>query len=134
MFLFLFFSFTVSLTTNVGPIRSKIIITIITIDWKKSELAELDHQTRKLLTIHGTLHPRSNISCLYLPRREGGRGLVSVEDAINTEDRNMNVHISQSQEQLLKAPWKRKNVDEVQTPKEHKERMKRKRIDCWSGE
>ena len=93
-FLFLFFSFTVSLTANVGPIRSKIIITI---NWTKSELAELDHPTRKVLTIHGTLHPRSNISRLYLPRREGGRGLISDEGAINSEDRNINVYISQSQ-------------------------------------
>ena len=75
----LLFSFTVSLTANVGPIRSKIIITI---NWTKSELAELDHPTRKLLTIHGTLHSRSSISCLHLPRAEGGRGLISDEGAI----------------------------------------------------
>ena len=125
------FSFTVSLTANVGPIRSKIIITI---NWTKSELAELDHPTRKLLTIHGTLHSRSSISCLHLPRAEGGRGLISDEGAINTEDRNINVFISQSQEHLLKAVWKRKNVDEIETPKEHKERVKGKRAEGWSGE
>ena len=116
---------------NVGPIRSKIIITI---NWTKSELAELDHPTRKLLTFHGTLHSRSSISCLYLPRAEGGRGLISDECAINTEDRNINVFISQSQERLLKCFRKRKNVDEIETPKEHKERMKGKRADGWSGE
>ena len=68
------------------------------VNWTKSELAELDRKTRKLLTIHGALHPRSNVSCLYLPRREGGRGLISVEEAINTEERYINVYISQSQE------------------------------------
>ena len=73
------FFFTVSLTANIEPIRSKIIITI---NWTKSELAELDHPTRKLLTIHGTLHSRSSISCLHLPRAEGGRGLISDEGAI----------------------------------------------------
>ena len=40
--------------------------------WIKRELAELDRKSRKLLTIHGALHPRSNVSRLYLPRREGG--------------------------------------------------------------
>ena len=44
---------------------------------------------------------------------------MSGEDAINTEDRNINVYISKNQEQLLKAVWKRKNVDEVETPKEY---------------
>ena len=137
MFFFLFFFWVFAFffhsqsNRNVGPIRSKIIITI---NWTKSELVELDHPTRKLLTIHGTLHPRSNISCLYLPRREGGRGLISDEGAINSEDRNINVYISQSQEHLLKDVWKRKNVDEVETPKEYKERMKGKRTEVWSGD
>ena len=40
--------------------------------------------------------------------------------------------ISQSQERSLKAAWKRKNVDEIETPKEYKERMKRKRTEDWS--
>ena len=82
------------------------------VNWTKSELAELDRRTRKLLTIHGALHPRSNVSRLYLPRREGGRGLISVEDAINIEERNINVYVCQSQERLLKTAWKRKNVND----------------------
>ena len=103
------------------------------VNWTKSELAELDRKTRKLLTIHGALHPRSNVSRLYLPRREGGRGLISVEDAINIEERNINVYVCKSQERLLKAAWKRKNVNEIETPKEYKEKMKRKRTEDWSG-
>ena len=79
----------------------------------------MDRQTRKLLTIHGSLYPTSNRGGLYLPRGEGGRGLISGEDAINTEDRNINVYMNQSQEHLLKAVWKRKSVDEVETPKEY---------------
>ena len=94
----------------------------------------MDHPTTKLFTIHGTLHSRSSISCLHLPRAEGGRGLISDEGAINNEDRNINVFISQSQEHLLKAVWKRKNVDEIETPKEYKERMKGKRTEVWPGD
>ena len=41
-------------------------------NWTKRELAELDRKSRNLLTIHGALRPRSNVSRLYLPRREGG--------------------------------------------------------------
>ena len=93
----------------------------------------MDRKTRKLSTIHGALHPRSNVSCLYLPRREGGHGLISVEDAINIEERNINVYVCQSQERLMIAAWKRKNVNEIETPKEYKEKMKRKRTEDWSG-
>ena len=76
---------------------------------------------------------RSNVSRLYLPRREGGSGLISVEDAINIDERNINVYVCQSQERLLKAAWKRKNVKEIETPKEYQEKMKRKRTEDWSG-
>ena len=103
------------------------------VKWTKSELAELDRKARKLLTIHGALHPRSNVSRLYLPRRQGGCGLISVENTINTEERNINVYISRSQERLLKAAWRRKNVNEIETSKEYKERIKRKRTEDWSG-
>ena len=65
------------------------------INWTKSEL--------EALIIPGTLHPRSNVSGLQLSRREGQRGLISVEDAINIEERNINDYISQSQERFLKA-------------------------------
>ena len=42
------------------------------INWMKSELVNLSHKTRRFMTMHGTLHPRSNVNCLYLQRREGG--------------------------------------------------------------
>ena len=35
-------------------------------NWTKSELAESDRKTRKLLTIYGILHPRSNVSRLAI--------------------------------------------------------------------
>ena len=59
--------------------------------------------------------------------------MISVEDNINAEEKDINVYISQSQERFLKAAWKRKNVDEIETPKEYNEIMKRKGIEDWSG-
>ena len=95
----------------------------------KNEFAYLDRKTKKLLRMYGALHPRSNVSLLYLPRREGGLGLIIVEDAIYIEERNINVHVSQSQERLLTGAWRRKNIDEVETSKECKDRKKRERIE-----
>jgi hypothetical protein len=34
-----------------------------------------------MLTIHGQYHPRADIDHLYVPRKEGGRGLMQVEEA-----------------------------------------------------
>ena len=41
------------------------------LDWTKFEMEQLDRQTRKLMTMHNALHPKSNIDRLYLPRKDG---------------------------------------------------------------
>ena len=43
------------------------------IDWNCTELTQLDQRARKLMTMHNALHPKSNVDCLYIPRKEGGR-------------------------------------------------------------
>ena len=50
------------------------------IEWTKENVKEMDQKTRKIITMYGGLHPRSNVERLYLPRSEGGSGLVSIED------------------------------------------------------
>jgi hypothetical protein len=37
---------------------------------------------RKLLTIH---HPKADVDHLYIPRKQGGRGLVQIEAAYTVE-------------------------------------------------
>lgn len=39
----------------------------------------MDRKTRKLLTIHGILHPRADVDRLYVKRVDGGRGLKHIE-------------------------------------------------------
>ena len=51
------------------------------IDWKISELKKIDTKTRKLLNMHKMLHPKADVGKLYLPRKDGGRGLIEVETA-----------------------------------------------------
>ena len=36
------------------------------------------------MTMHKALHPRGNVDRLYVSRREGGRGLASIEDSFDT--------------------------------------------------
>lgn len=38
------------------------------LDWTKFEKEELKKNTRKLLTMHNVLHPKSHVDRLYLPR------------------------------------------------------------------
>ena len=49
------------------------------LQWKESELKDVDRKSRKEMTMDGVLHPKSNVDRLYIKRKEGGRGLMSVE-------------------------------------------------------
>ena len=52
------------------------------INWRKSELQAIDRKTRKLFTIYGALLPKSDVGRLYITRKEGGRGLISIEHCV----------------------------------------------------
>ena len=52
------------------------------IDWTGAELEQIDRGTRKLSTMHWALNPKSDVARIYLPRKEGRRVLISVEDTV----------------------------------------------------
>ena len=47
--------------------------------WTREELKQMDQRMRKLMTMHKALHPR-DVDRLYISRKEGGRGLTSIEE------------------------------------------------------
>ena len=68
------------------------------VDWTKEDLRQFDRKTKKLLTMHGGLHPKSDVDRLYLPRKLGGRGICSIEGCVEEERRSIAVYLSQNQE------------------------------------
>ena len=71
------------------------------IDWTMEECREHDQMTRKQMNIYKSLHPRSDIDGLYVPRKEGGRGLRSLEDLVLIEKTSLTEYVNNSQEQTL---------------------------------
>ena len=61
------------------------------VSWRKSELQAIDRKTRKLFTIYGALHPNSDVDRLYIPRKVGGRSLISIEDCVELAIRGLEV-------------------------------------------
>ncbi|XP_044760812.1 uncharacterized protein LOC123318260 [Coccinella septempunctata] len=59
------------------------------LSWSKTDLQRIDQKIRTTLTKHGLLHPNSAVERIYLPRRTGGRGLSSLEDTCQREERNI---------------------------------------------
>ena len=73
------------------------------VSWRKGELQVIDRKTRELFTIYGALHPRSDVDRLYIPRKEEGRGLISIEDCVELAVRGLEVYVHGSKERLIQA-------------------------------
>ena len=56
-----------------------------------------------MFTIYGALHPKSDVDRLYIPRKEGGRGLISIEDFVELVIRGLGVYLHGSEERLMQA-------------------------------
>ena len=59
----------------------------------RDELKQMDQRTRKLMTMHKALHPRHDVDRLYVSRKEGGRGLASIEDSVNASIQRLEDYI-----------------------------------------
>ena len=57
--------------------------------WNTDKLKSLDRRTRKFMTMHGALHPKSDTDRIYLSREMGGRRLISYEGCIRMEENNL---------------------------------------------
>ena len=103
------------------------------LDWRKEEIQELDRRTRKLMTMHKALHPKSNVDRLYISQNEGGRGLLSVEDTIEKSKIGLERYIQESKERLLSAA-KTLDMEVKETVKQYKDRRAKERIRKMEGE
>ena len=66
-------------------------------------MEQIDRTTRKTLTMYGTFHSKSDIDRLYLKRKHGGRGLISIETCVRSEKNNLRLYVRESNEMLLKG-------------------------------
>lgn len=62
----------------------------------------MDWKTRKLLPIYRSLHRKTDIDNLYIPRKDGGRGLLGVK-VLYMQRLRAFIVMSNSEEMALKA-------------------------------
>ena len=75
--------------------------------------------------MHNAHHPKSHVERIYIPRKEGGRGLLNVEDTVNTAILGLEEYVVDSNERILSAA---RNIEEVtETAKGFKKRKKNER-------
>ena len=80
--------------------------------WTRDEFKQMDQRTRKLMTMHKALHHRDDVDRLYVSRKEGGRGLASIEDSVDTSIQRLEDFIEkhergwlQQSESILTTRW-----------------------------
>ena len=100
------------------------------VSWRKNELQAIDRKTRKLFTIYGALHPKSDVDRLYIPRKEGGRGLISIEDCVELAIKGLEVYVHGSEERLIQTARGDK-IDDLEAVSVLKRPKKEKRLEDW---
>ena len=81
------------------------------------------------MTMNGIVHQRANVSRLYLLRGEGGRGLTSIEETIETEEYGLSDYVKETNRghnRLLKS------VEKEEATKEYKDNIREHRTKDWT--
>ena len=73
------------------------------INWKVDEMKRMDKTTKETLIMYGALQPKSDIDRLYLERKHGGRGLISIEMCVRLEENNLGLYVRGTNECYSKA-------------------------------
>ena len=71
--------------------------------WTRDELKRMVQRTRKLMTMFKALHPRDGVDRLYVSRKEGGRGLASIEDNVDASIRRLENYMQKHDGGLITA-------------------------------
>ena len=76
----------------------------------------MDRKTLKIMTMNRMYYPQSDTGRLYIPRMEGGRGLLSTKDCVETEEQNLSLYLGQSEERLLRFSKSEKILPQHEGP------------------
>ena len=96
------------------------------IDWTKADLREI--KTRKLLTMHRAHHPKASVVRLYLPREDGGRGLMSIEQCVVEDTKSIAEYLRRSEEDVLRKVLSEGIIKEEGNAEDYKKQQRKERL------
>ena len=73
------------------------------LEWIRDKLKQMDQRTRKLMTMHKALHPIDDVDILYVCRKEGRRGLASIEVSVDASIQRLEDYIDKQEGRLITA-------------------------------
>ena len=69
--------------------------------WTREGLKQMDQRTRKLMTMHKALHPRDDVDRRYVSRKQGRRGLASIEDTVDASIQRLEDYLEKHERGLI---------------------------------
>ena len=63
----------------------------------------MDQRTKKVMTMHKALHPKDDVDRKYVPRKEGGIGLASIKDSVDTSIQRLEDNLEKRERGLIMA-------------------------------
>ena len=84
--------------------------------------------------MYGGLHLKSDVDRLYVKRKEGGRGLISVERCIREEENSLGSYVANSEENLIRGIWTSETINTRETiiSAEFKKQREKQLKEKWS--
>ena len=77
-----------------------------------------NNNTRKLLSMLKILHPKADVERLYIPRKDGGRGLIDVETAFKTATIGLDHYLKHKEGQYPSSCLKMSDLNpKIQEPR-----------------
>ena len=70
-------------------------------DNKNNDTAQSIRKTTKTMTHHRAFHRQTDVDSLYIPTKNGERGMISVEDCAEAETRCLKKYAKSSNEKLI---------------------------------
>ena len=98
------------------------------VDWTMEEVANMDRRTRKILAMNGCLHTMSDVARLYLPGKEGERGLIGIEEWVRRESKSLHGYLRESTEWMLQDALKEKVIVEEESLQDYERRRKDEKV------
>ncbi|XP_052738597.1 uncharacterized protein LOC112058219 [Bicyclus anynana] len=81
-----------------GWVMPVLMYTFGVLRWTQTELDVLDRRVRTTMTLYRKHHPKSSVMRLYVPRKCGGRGLLSAKTMHNREICNLRTYFETKRE------------------------------------
>ena len=72
------------------------------VNWQINDIKKLETKTRKFLTMYRMHHPKADVDRLYLPRNEGGRGLIQIKLTYKITTAGLETYLRENKDRIMK--------------------------------